>query len=71
MTGYRIGEDAPARVWTARYTVTATTEAEAREYIERQALRDVPEATVEFIRGPVRDRGPRNYWRATVRRVRR
>lgn len=23
-----------------------------------------------FISGPIRDKGPRSYWRATVRRVR-
>jgi len=69
MTGYRIGEGR-AKVWTARYTVTASDETAARQYIAAAALRDVPDASVTFIRGPVRDRGERSYWRATVKRER-
>jgi hypothetical protein len=62
--------EARARVWTAPYALTARNEEEARRYITERALADVPDATVEIIRGPVRDRGPRSYWRATVRRTR-
>lgn len=56
--------------WEAPYTVSAPDAETAAEYITRRALRQVPNATVEIIRGPIRDRGPRGYWRATVRRVR-
>lgn len=59
-----------ARVWTARYALTARDDEEARKHITAKALADVPDATVEFLRGPTRDRGPRSYWRATVRRTR-
>jgi hypothetical protein len=57
-------------VWIAKYALSAPDEETARLYITRKALQDAPTATVEFVKGPTRDKGPRGYWRATVKRDR-
>lgn len=67
MSDYELTRD---HVWTARYALRAASVEDATAQITAQALKDVPEASVEIIRGPIRDKGPRPYYRATVRRVR-
>lgn len=62
--------DGRLTTWEARYALSAPDEATARLWIERKAVQDAPDATVEFVKGPTRDKGPRGYWRATVRRDR-
>src|SRR5262245_4814283 len=64
---YTIGESR-ARVWTYRYpAMVAESADEAQQLVERRALREVPDATVETLRVK---RTPTGRYSVTVRRVR-
>ncbi len=65
---YDLGTNGTAKVWTFRtQAIFATDEAEARTLITSQALRDVPNATVEIMSSR---KTPTGRYSFMVRRVR-